>query len=271
MKKLFLLFFVLLNACLLNAQTSPDTVLTEKIVPKGDDPSEFFTRIEVFNELQYHETEDLFFNKTVLRTIVKIGERFTTRLDLPYVYNSSTSDANNRKSGLGDISFRLLGFKFIESPKSALTASIEISMNTAQSPNLGTGKNMLIPMVSYTRRFPKEKLLLAMLLQQINSVSGEETRKDISYSKLELIGIKVWSRRFWTVVAPEWYFDYVTGGVSMNLRTRVNYAPTPRINIWATPSAGIFGDFIARYQWSAEIGCRYYLFKEMNFKKNPGK
>ena len=144
-------------------------------------------------------------------------------------------------------------------------------MNTAQSPNLGTGKNMLIPMVSYTRKFPLEKLLLAMLLQQVNSVSGEETRKDISYSKLELIGIKVWSRRFWTVVAPEWYFDYVNGGVSMNLRTRVNYAPTPRINIWATPSAGIFGDFIARYQWSAEIGCRYYLFKEMNFKKNPGK
>jgi hypothetical protein len=271
MKKLLLIFFILYYACCTNAQIAPDTALIEKNVPKADDPSEFFTRIEVFNELQYHEAEDLFYNKTILRTIVKIGKRFTTRLDLPFVYNSSTSDENYKQSGLGDISFRLLGFKFLENPKSALAASIEISMNTAQSPYLGTGKNMLIPMVSYTKRFPKEKMLLAMLLQQVISVSGDKERSDINYSKLELIFFKAWSGRFWTALAPEWYFDYVDGGVSMNVRTRLTYAPTPRLNIWATPSAGIFGDFIARYQWSAEIGCRYYLFKELNFKKKSGK
>jgi hypothetical protein len=134
-------------------------------------------------------------------------------------------------------------------------------MNTAQSPILGTGKNLLIPMVSYTRKVPREKLFLAMILQQVISVSGDEARSDVSYTKLQLIGLKAWSRRFWTVLAPEWFFDYVHGGVSMNLRTRLTYAPKPRLNIWATPSAGIFGDFIARYQWSADIGCRYYLFK----------
>jgi hypothetical protein len=271
MRKLLLILFVLHYACFANAQTSPDTALTEQNVPKADDPSEFFTRIEVFNELQYHEAEDLFYNKTILRTIVKIGKRFTTRLDLPVIFNSSTSDENIKQAGLGDISFRLLGFKFLENPKSALAASIEISLNTAQSPNLGTGKNMLIPMVSYTKRFPKEKMFLAMLLQQVTSVSGDETRSDVSYSKLELIFFKAWSGRLWTVLAPEWYFDYVKGGVSMNLRTRLTYAPTPRLNIWATPSAGLFGDFIARYQWSAEIGCRYYLFKELDFKKKTEK
>ena len=271
MRKLILLFIVLHYACLVNGQTSPDTVLTVQNVPKGDDPSEFLTRIEVFNELQYHNTEDLFYNKTILRTNVKIGKRFTTRVDLPFVYNSATSDGNYRNSGLGDISFRLLGFKFIENPISAITASIEISLNTAESPILGTGKNMLIPMISYTRKIPGERMILAMIIQQVNSVSGDVAREDVSYSKLEVIGIKVWSRRFWTLVSPEWYFDYINGGVSMNLRTRFIYAPTPRINVWTTPSVGIFGDFIARYQWSAEIGCRYYLFKEGNYKKEPGK
>jgi hypothetical protein len=24
---------------------------------------------------------------------------------------------------------------------------------------------------------------------------------------------------------------------------------------------GLFGDFIARYQWGAEVGCRYYLLR----------
>jgi hypothetical protein len=270
MRKLLSLIFFLNYVCPGYAQTTADTILTRQNVPKADDPSEFLTRIEVFNELQYHNTEDLFYNKTILRTNLKIGKRFTTRLDLPFVYNTASTDDNYRKSGLGDISFRLLGFKFLENPISAITASIEISLNTAESPVLGTGKNMLIPMVSYTRKIPDEKILLVMIIQQVNSVSGDDTRKDVSYSKLEVIGIKVWSRRFWTLVAPEWYFDYVSGGVSMNLRTRLIFAPTTRINIWTTPSAGIFGDFIARYQWSAEIGCRYYLFKEMNFKKKTG-
>ena len=71
----------------------------------------------------------------------------------------------------------------------------------------------------------------------------------------------------WTVLAPEWFVDYINGGLSMNLRTRMTYAPTPRMNIWITPSAGIFGDFIGRYQWSLDIGGRYFLLREMNFRK----
>ena len=46
-----------------------------------------------------------------------------------------------KQSGIGDISFRLLGYKFFEKSKSAFTVSIEISLNTAESPILGTGKN----------------------------------------------------------------------------------------------------------------------------------
>ncbi len=82
-----------------------------------------------------------------------------------------------------------------------------------------------------------------MVLQQANSVSGDEARATISFSKLQAILIKYWSRRTWTVLAPEWYLDYVHGGLSMNLRSRFTYAPAPRLNIWITPSAGIFGDF----------------------------
>jgi hypothetical protein len=69
------------------------------------------------------------------------------------------------------------------------------------------------------------------------------------------------------VLAPEWFYDYINDGFSMNLRTRFTGAPTPRMNIWITPSAGIFGDFAGRYQWSLDIGGRYFLFREMNFKK----
>ncbi len=268
MKNLLVLFFFVHYFGLLSAQNLPDSLKKEETLANADDPSQFFTRIEVFNELQHYDKNDFYLNQTVVRTILKIGKRFTTRVDLPFVYNSLKTAEGHKQSGIGDISFRLLGYKFLEKPKSAFTASIEISMNTAQSPILGTGKNLLIPVVSYTLMSPRKKMLFSLVFQQTNSVGGDQARADINFSKVQAILLKYWSRRTWTVLAPEWFVDYIKGGISMNLRTRMAYAPTPRINIWITPSVGAFGDFIGRYQWSADIGGRYFLFREMNFKKN---
>jgi len=270
MKKLVLCFLSLYHISFLFAQNSADTVKQEQIKKNADDPANFLTRVEFFNELQHYERNgnDFYVNQTTLRTILKLGKRFTTRIDLPYVYNTTNTPANYKQSGIGDISFRLLGYKFLEKQLSAFTASIEISLNTAQSPILGTGKNVILPVISYSKLIPKKKILLSAVFQQANSIGGDETRSDISFSKLQVIVLKYWSRRFWTVLAPEWYLDYVHGGASMNLRTRFTGAPTPRMNIWITPSAGIFGDFVGRYKWSLDIGGRYFFLREMNFKKN---
>jgi len=267
MKKLLLLFFLLHFAGILHAQNSTDTAKKVQPKPNADDPSNFITRIEVFNELQRYDKRDIYVNQTILRSIFKIGKRFTTRIDLPFVYNSLKTPANYRQSGIGDISFRLLGYKFLEKKLSAFTASMEIQLNTAQSRLLGTGKNLLIPVVTYSKVIPKKKTLISLVFQQANSVSGDDTRETISFSKLQFIVLKTWSPRFWTVLAPEWFLDYVHGGLSMNLRSRMTYAPAPRVNIWITPSAGIFGDFAGRYTWSLDVGCRIFLLREMNFKK----
>lgn len=269
MKKFLLFGLLFYHAPGLLAQNSADSVTQEQLKKNADDPSQFLTRIEFFNELQHYNKNgnEFYINQTILRTILKLGKRFTTRIDLPYVYNTINHPANYKESGLGNISFRLLGYKFLEKQLSAFTASIEISLNTAESPILGSGKNVILPVVSYTKLIPKKRILLSVVLQQANSFSGDENRPDINFSKLQAILIRYWSPRFWTVLAPEWFFDYVNDGVSMNLRTRLTYAPAPRINLWITPSAGMFGDFVGRYQWSLDIGGRYFLFREMNLDR----
>jgi len=269
MKRLLLMVVLFYHACNLLAQNSADSVKQEQLKKNADDPSQFLTRAELFNELQHYNRNgsEFYVNQTTLRTILKIGKRFTTRIDLPYVYNSVKNPNNYQQSGIGDISFRLLGYKFFEKKLSAFTASVEISMNTAESPILGTGKNVLIPVVSYSQFIPRKKILFSFVLQQANSISGDEARAKISFTKLQAIVIKYWSRRVWTVLAPEWFLDYINDGVSMNLRTRMTYAPAPRINIWITPSAGIFGDFAGRYQWSFDVGGRYFFLRERNSVK----
>ncbi len=248
-------------------QYSSDSAQQKPAGAAADDPSQFFTRVELFNELQHYGKKDFYLNQTVLRANIKIGKRFTTRIDIPFVYNSLSTAAEYSQLGIGDISFRLLGYKLIENPKSAITASVEISLNTAASPILGTGKNLVIPVVSYTRVIPRQKILLALVVQQANSVSGDKSRSNISFSKIQAVVIKTLTRKTWVVVAPEWFIDYVHGGLSMNFRSRYNITPRPRINFFATASAGIFGDFAGRYQWSGELGCRYFLLRNRHAKK----
>lgn len=268
-----LLFLLLLVQWINNsdAQTSSDTLKTENHGAKADDPSQFLTRTEVFNNLQRYDKSDIYLNQTTLRTIIKIGKRFTTRVDIPYVYNSAAPPDMPKQSGLGDISIRLLGYQILQSRKAALTASVEVSLNTAQSRLLGTGKNLFIPVVTYTTMLRKRTNLFGVVLQQVNSFSGDAERKDLSFTKIQGLLLNVWSRRTWTVLGPEWYIDYKNNGeLSMNLQGRFAFAPTPRVNLWVQGGAGIFGDFVGRYNWTAEIGSRYFWMRSMNFKKKNG-
>jgi hypothetical protein len=266
-KTTILLPVLLLFISFSTAQTPSDSsgIPEEEVI--ADDPSRYFTRIELFNELQKHHN-NYYLNQTTLRTIVKLGEKFTTRLDIPFINYSTNSPAAYHQFGISDISFRLLGYKFLESPKRALTASIEFSLNTANSPFTGAGKNIIVPMVSFTQAIRKG-VLLAFVFEQAVSFSGDKNREDINYSKLQPILLYTWSKKIWTSVAPELYIDYIDGRASMNLEGRIAYALKPRLNFFVQAGAGIFGnpDFVPYYQWSGMIGCRYFMFRQMARKR----
>lgn len=225
-----------------------------------DDPSQFLTRVEVINELQHHKSIDVL-NVTTLRSVIALGKKMTTRLDVPIVYNS-TPGTEYAQAGIGDISVRLLGYKLLESKRAAMLASVEFSFNTAQSPLLGTGKNVISPVLAYSWRMPKRKTILAFSFQQFYSLWGDETRRDIQWTKLQVYHIKSWTRNVWTLMLPEFYFDHDEGEASMNIEGYFYYRFTPRFAIWIKGGAGLFGDHPARYQWTAETGLRYMMLRK---------
>jgi hypothetical protein len=91
-KKLLLLLFIHVIG-FARAQTPADSSGIPEDEAMADDPSRFFTRVEFFNELQKH-SNNFYLNQTTVRTIVKLGDKFTTRLDIPFLYNSvNTAEA----------------------------------------------------------------------------------------------------------------------------------------------------------------------------------
>ena len=90
MKRLLLVGLFCSHVYGLFAQNSADSVKQEELKKPADDPSQFLTRIEFFNELQHYNRNgnEFYINQTTLRTILRLGKRFTTRIDLPYVYNT---------------------------------------------------------------------------------------------------------------------------------------------------------------------------------------
>jgi len=222
-----------------------------------EDPTKFFTRVELFNELQRHRN-DVFLNATTVRTVIQLGKRFTTRLDVPLVYNSK-SVADYRQYGFGDISLRLVGFRFAQTKKAALAASVEFSFNTAMSPLLGTGKNVIIPTLFYTQIFRERRIIAALAFQQFNSLWGDESRQKINFSRFQAFFVKGWTKRIWMLLLPELYIDYENPGASMTMEATMFYRLTGHVTLWAKGGAGLFGDHVARYLWTTEAGIRYAL------------
>jgi hypothetical protein len=145
---------------------------------------------------------------------------------------------------------------------------VEFSLNTAGSRLLGTGKNLILPVITYSRQLKKFHGFASIVIQQTNSLQGAEDRKDINFSKVQAILLKNVSKKMWIVAAPTLFIDYVDGGTSMNMESRMAFAPKPRVNLWIQAGIGVYGDFRARYVWGTQIGYRYMMFRSKSVHGN---
>jgi hypothetical protein len=105
---------------------------------------------------------------------------------------------------------------------------VEFSFNTAQSPLLGTGKNIIIPVIAYSWIIPKSKTILALSFQEYYSLWGDRSRPDISSTRLQGYYIQMWSKKVWTVLLPDLFIDYIKEGASMNLEATFVFRITGR-------------------------------------------
>lgn len=142
------------------------------------------------------------------------------RLDLPF------PDADTGYSGkildprLGDIKLRA-DLEAVQALGLPLTAYAELTLPTADPASLGGGKYQIAPAVrtrvtvgAYRIDDSKHALTLGALVQQVLSFAGDESRKDIDYTKLEVSLNDGWGEGRFVKLTFKPAIDWEQGGKS---------------------------------------------------------
>jgi hypothetical protein len=162
--------------------------------------------------------------KTTLRV-----ERFLTgtvtllRLDLLFPDEETDFNGSPFDPHLGDTKVRV-GFKALRSGRYSYPSFVEFTFPTANPESLGSGKYQVSAGISMLGavELPAEYAAthharFEILAQQVNSVAGDPSRKDINYTKFELTLHDVWRREYTAQLkltpTIDWEQDGETGAV----------------------------------------------------------
>jgi len=163
--------------------------------------------------------------KTTLRV-----ERFldgpveAIRLDFAFPDEKQDFDGSPLNPRLGDIKARLR-FRPLKGNGYSIPSFVEASFPTAHPDSLGSGKYQLsagirivAPVTAAFLDPSRHTLRLEAEVEQVNSIGGDSSRKDIAHTKFELTAYDIWRETYTAKLklkpAVDWEADGRTGAVA---------------------------------------------------------
>jgi hypothetical protein len=230
----------------------PAESVTQRLDPT-DFKSRFETRYE-YQDLQSGGARQLL----VPRYEHAFSKAFALRFEVPYVVDDPPG--GDDESGIGDILIRP-ALRLYRGEGFAVVAAAEITFDTASDDRLGTGKNVVAPLVFASFDVPKLNSVVFPFAQQSVSVSGDDDRSDINTSLFRVGVLSRWPNRFYTFLEPSLYIDWERDEkTGFTLELEVGRLLNRQLAIWGRPGVGLWGDNLPYiYDWNFEIGFRYFL------------
>jgi hypothetical protein len=228
--------------------------------PKSSQPVDFrTTRVEIRNEyqdLQGGGTIDYL----VPRFDFSAGPDLSFRVETPIVFADPDTPGNDGESGIGDLLFRG-SYRFAHGPGYAIVAGGEVILNSASKDSLGTGKNVIAPLIFASIDAPKYNSVVYPFLQYYMSVGGDDSRTDVNYASLKAPFLTRWPSLVYTIIEPQMVIDHERSDkVGMTLEGEVGRFLNHDLAIWGRTGIGLFGDNLPQvYDWKLEIGVRFFL------------
>lgn len=187
------------------------------------------------------------------------------RLEVPFPDEKTDFEGDPLNPHLGDMKVRV-GFRPVRMLDIPVSSFIEVTFPTADPESLGSGKYQLTPGIHTTVPIPLSEPLapshamtFSPLVKQAVSVAGDEDRKNINYTKLELPLRDTWQKKYWLKMTPklvvDWEQDAKTGAVGeLELGWIVNH----HWNTWLMIGTRLWGEGVpSTYDKRVELGVAF--------------
>ena len=223
----------------------------------GTDP----TAINGYYELTYGRnafTNNLTSNSATAEARLPVTPNWVLRVTMPYVWADLDQTRGFTTNGASDLLVRT-GHRLYASPNVALFVGTDVTFPTGSNDRLSTGTYTLGPTAAAAVPLPRARSLFILLLQDVNSVGGDPSRRDIHFMRVSSAVNTIWSDRWWTTGSMEWDMDWNSNRkTTMNLLGEVGHRFDKHWNVFAGAGAGVIGrETFLGVEWTVQAGVRW--------------
>jgi hypothetical protein len=245
------------SAC---AFSQVETASGADAAPPGSRPEGFRTsRFEIRDEFR-----DLRGGGTVYMLVPRVdvpaNPDLAFRIETPIVFTDAGTPNNDTASGLGDVLFRG-SYRAARGAGYAIVAGGELILNTATSDDLGTGKNVIAPLIFASIDLPQYDSVVFPFLQYYFTLSGNDARPDVNYTSIKSAYLTRWPNLVYTIVEPQVIVDHERADkVGLTLDGEIGRFLNRDTAIWVRTGFGLGGESLPEvYDWKFEVGVRFFL------------
>ena len=182
------------------------------------------------------------------------------RIETPMVSTHAGAPNNDTESGLGDILLRG-SYRVARGAGYAIVAGSELILNTATSEDLGTGKNLIAPLIFASINLPQYNSVVFPFLEYYFTLGGDASRQDVNYASIKSAFLTYWPNLVYTIVEPQVIVDHERANkVGLTLDGEIGRFLDRDTAIWVRTGFGLVGEDLPQvYDWKFEVGVRFFL------------
>ena len=161
-------------------------------------------------------------------------------------------------SGLGDVFVRM-GYLAYNTPSLRVLVGGDVVFPTSEKDELGKSKYSLGPGFAISAPVPEWGVMLFWRFQQLVSVGGDPSTRDVDLTRLRFRFSKPLSEKWWVHAEPEIRIDWTNGAKTAVLsQFEIGRKLDDHWRLFMRPAVGISGnDVPGAYDWFIRIGVRY--------------
>ncbi len=227
----------------------------------GNDPTRLRSRFELGDEY-LNNSGGPDWHLLTARIDGALNPKLAFRLDIPYMFLIPRGYPHEKDRGLADVMFRSSAV-LKKTARAGFTGVCDFWFDTAESVDFGRGKYSAAPGLAVALMNPYKDVMLTGFVHHKFSFAGDPSRTDISRTKLQVTMDKSFSERYWLILDPMMYVDWVNHGrTAAVLELETGARMGQHWSLWARPGIGLWGQEISGgYNSYLQAGVRYMFGK----------